>query len=136
METQKTRKDQHYFRAVAYDIRHLLGDGEFIAVTGATHFVATRFFAPDGGLSFNLPDGRRILIARNPNGTYAMRMFDEASNFTGAAPKVNADALRETFTKLTGLSTHLTDAERELIEMVKQRMANNVADDNQEGTPQ
>lgn len=106
---------------IGQEIHAQLGGSRFAFMTGATQFVALSAGQPSdslGGLQFNLP--------RNfaQKGINKVRIFlDQSDTYTVEALKVDykhhtfevvessdliyADNLQETFTRMTGLDTHL-----------------------------
>jgi hypothetical protein len=90
-----------------------LGGRRFIAMTGAKDFVGA-----ERSLVFRLPgtpgfvkDGiNRVCITLDPADTYTVDCFRYRSRYLvpkATASDIYAENLQETFTRLTGLDTHL-----------------------------
>jgi hypothetical protein len=90
-----------------------LGGRRFIAMTGAKDFIGA-----EDSLTFRLPgtpgfvkDGiDRVRITLEPSDTYTVHCFRARTRHLGpraTASNIYADMLQETFTRLTGLDTHL-----------------------------
>lgn len=98
-------------KAIADTILAQLGNGRFIAMTGAKHFLHDA----TGTLSFQYPKRKGfkvsgVRIALNVMDTYDVTFVDmkrDYSTIEKAVPGVYADQLQRVFTAETGLDTHL-----------------------------
>ena len=94
---------------VAHTITRQLGSGRFVAMTGAKDFVVT-----EKGVKFSIPKAKssinRVSIDLMPSDTYDMKFHSAIGSkvkLVSEATDIYADGLQETFTRHTGLDTHL-----------------------------
>lgn len=98
---------------VANTILQQLGGGRFLTMTGAKNLIGDR-----NRLIFMVPKGRskdgkavnKVVITLDPSDTYTVQTFYiRSGNATpvGSESDIYADQLQASFTRLTGLYTHL-----------------------------
>lgn len=94
---------------VAQTILAQLGGSRFTAMTGAKDFVGS-----DVALNFRFPKAKdginRARVVLNPGDTYDVVFYRQRGTklaMTDCICGVYADQLQETFTRYTGLDTHL-----------------------------